>query len=62
MTAHRIACNMVLGSAFLFTAGLGNDPSTSWLSHAQFDSAGGGTITQMNAIVTVPGADQEARS
>ena len=53
---------MVLGSAFLFTAGLGNDPSTSWLSHAQFDSAGGGTITQMNAIVTVPGADQEARS
>ena len=33
-----------------------NDPSTSWLSYAQFTSAAGGKITMMNTTVIVPSA------
>jgi hypothetical protein len=39
---------------------LTNDPSSSWLSYALFES-GGEIITQMNATVTVPQNPKKAR-
>jgi hypothetical protein len=49
-------------SAFAFAgANYTNDPSTSWLSYAQFDSAAGGRITMMNATVVVPSVPAKLR-